>query len=240
MADDWGKSLDDGAEIKDQWNTGEEFGFSTDDMNKDDLSRGGRVDIPGWYHLEVTKVTPDLRNVNSNGEDQMPKFTVDSTVVHEVTGQSKKGGKVTEYLFLGGKGGGPAPDWARQKVVRFLLGTGIMSENSEGKLVDSKTGKTELTPKTFEGLEGRHYVAKLVDSKQDEKDEKKYGKKCEIFFCRAYDPRDPAVKDVVKDEASLELAGYKMSEPPTFQWDAAEVAEEEGGGGDVPEDLDAL
>ena len=203
-----------------------EISFDVSDMNVDDLKGLSVVKTEGWYHFEIVDVKPDLRTVNEKGEDFTPRVDIRMQVVCAAPGLSKPGSSLFVMLFLAKKGGGPPSDFSRQQTVRFCLGAGVMKLNANGKLIDAATGESKISVKTFENLLRRQVCGKVRQKKQDNEDIVKYGEKFELEMCRTFDPRDPAVKHVPKDDKVLSVGEYDMSAPPSWVWDEANLAEE--------------
>ena len=156
-----------------------------------DLSSGGKfLKEPGTYHLLVSSV--DEPPVLSKGNNPQPidnvAFKVNLSVCDgTVEGQKDK---TTDILFfapkLGGKDDGA---FARKKIDRFLVATGMLTEEQ----VLSKA-KVSLN---LQDIEGRQLVAKFQMDRDD--------KYLELAFSDLWHVDEPDVATVPKDKEALSL-----------------------------------
>ena len=106
---------------------------------------GGTLDREGWYHFDISDVTPELDPLNKDGEDKAPAVRFDLTVMKSVDGQSPQGSKLFHRIYVGVAGGGPPAEGSKKAAFQFGLGIGVLTEvkdeNGEASIVDAGTGE---------------------------------------------------------------------------------------------------
>lgn len=151
---------------------------------------GGFISEPGWYHLSIEGVNEEP--TKANGE-MMDGFAVD--VLALAASAESQVGKTKPITFFNPKlSSRDQGEFARKKIARLFLATGLMDDSDKGK---SKV--FELTD-----MEGSQFITKM---EWDDDDHKYVG----ISFAEIYHVDDPIVKDVPKDKAALGMI------PPTLR-----------------------
>jgi hypothetical protein len=170
--------------------------FGTNGVDRDELDSQPVVDAPGWYHFEVTEVTPELDTLNKKGKERAPCFTLRCTVVHSVEGQSPAGRVLYHRLYVGASGGGPPAEGAIKSNLRFLTGVGALrwvDVDGRTMAVDPVTNKASVGRDTIMRCKGRHFIAPV---EKEESKNTEYKDRHVIPFGRAYKIGDPKVSSV--------------------------------------------
>ena len=203
----------------------DDFAMDGEGVSQDALG-GGALDREGWYHFEIVDVVPELDPLSKSGKDKTPAVRFDMAVRKTVEGQSPDGTKHFHRIYVGGKGGEPIADGARNSAMRFGLGLGLLREVDAGgqkSIVDAATNAAKITIGTWRRAKGCQCVAKITKDT-----DAKYGDRYQIPFGRVYRPDDPSVKDVPIDLEVWQLAENFTPTPP------GPSPDEGGGGSGVP------
>lgn len=214
MADDWGAEAAAVAEEN-------QFTLDGTGTSKSDLGGGHTIDQPGKYHLCCIGITEQLSTASDRGGAAYPTIRVDCQVMHTVEGQNPKGCRYFHSFFVGAKGGGPIPDWARENILRFLVGLKLLIEverDGEKSLVDAQTGQARFNVRDlFQRVRGKHFLAKMAFDRPSKKDDKPGAKQYEpqvrIVRSQVFTLDDPAVADWPRGEA-LETPPETKAAPP--------------------------
>jgi hypothetical protein len=161
----------------------------------DDFEGGGNfLQEPGTYHLLVLRV--DEAPTNNKG-DLLDGFRVDCAVLDGTTPGQKD--RQTDIMFfrpkLSDKNGG---EFAKRKQARFAIATGILGQATPGQRVTVDLQRAA----------GMQFVAELEH--EIDKDTKQPKKFLQLAWANIWHVDDPAVSQVPKDAAALELLPAAM------------------------------
>lgn len=167
-----------------------------------DLSTGGtRLTEPGTYHVVVT----DVSEAPTKKDGSLISNAAFSATVGVLEGTTpNQRDKTVNMIFFHGKPGEEKSEaFAKKKMDRFFLATGLLTQQQ----IETKwVGSIELTQAV-----GRQLVAKFGKEKPEDRF-------VDLEFAEIYHVDDPAVKDAPKCQQSLKLIA------PALRWPGGKPA----------------
>jgi len=174
-----------------------------EDVNEDNVYGDvNYLEVECWAHAKITCADASPKDKNGNSRSNaIVELTME---VLAATEQGQEGKVVKEIIWgpkLDATDGGK---FARRKIGRLAIATGLVDENSKGKRVSVD----------FSKLEGRQMIVQFkLDS-----DEKKY---MGIAFADMYHIDDPRKKNVPRDQTAIGFTpGGQEAQPEQSEFDS--------------------
>jgi hypothetical protein len=192
----------------------ENFEFDSSEFTEDDLDSGGKIEIEGFYHLEITKVEKKLSLLDENGKEQTPQISITCKALHSTPKMSPAGSAMWHNIYVGQKSGEPAKKGSVTAMLNFGLGCGLLTwgkrEDGTSVPVLKSTGTTKVPINAWDATVGMQFVAFVKIIRAEGKEPR-----AEIPFGKCYRPDHPDVSHVAKNVEALEAVGIKINQQPT-------------------------
>jgi len=169
----------------------------------EDTSAGGNyLEVDCWAHVAIVAVNTSPRDKDGNARQNAIVELTMEVLAATVAGQEKK--LVTEIIWgpkLDARDGGA---FAKKKIARLALATGLISKGAKGKRISVD----------FSNLQDRQMIVQFKKSG----DEKMY---MGIAFADMYHVDDPEKRDVPRDQAAIGSSpGGQEVQPKQSEFDS--------------------